>query len=185
MIESRLGPLDKNLLAFTFLSTLSDGVHPSMVPCYLSRTHSDSWGLIFHRLIRPEHAKLINMGERSLTYHFPIWIYITQAHTLTCPPLTHMKSLTPQGEEEIMGSSLERKWGRRPDLKKEETEAEIHGKLFEEESFQCQFPQVCGLVLACGPSCTVPLGKNTQENIYTTDYSAVTAKNGIFAPLLR
>lgn len=136
-----------------------------VTPCYLSRTHSDSWGLIFHRLICLEHAKLINMGEGSLTYHFPICRYITQTRTLACPPLTHMKSLTPQGEEEIMGTTLERKWGRRPDLKKQRSR--YTEKWFEEESFQCHFPQVCGLVLACGTSCTVPLGKNTQEKSYT------------------
>lgn len=36
-----------------------------------------------------------------------------------------------------MGSTLVRKWGRRPDFKKEETEVEICGTLLEEESFLC------------------------------------------------
>lgn len=67
-----------------------------------------------------------------------------------------------------MGSTFVRKWGRRPDYKKEETEVEICGALLEEESFLCHvLPKAGGLILAYGTSNAAPLGKNTPENIYT------------------
>lgn len=79
------------------------------------------------------------MGGRSLTYHFPICRYIIQARAPTCPH-SHKN-----GEEEIMGSTFVRKWGRRPDYKKEETEVEICGTLLEEESFLCHvLPKAAG-----------------------------------------
>lgn len=84
------------LLVLTCLSTSTEGwgggVHPSMVaPRYLPGTHSDSRGLILHGVICLEHAKLINMGGRSLTYHFPICRYIIQARAPTCPHSTQKR----------------------------------------------------------------------------------------------
>lgn len=153
-----------------------------MAPRYLPRTHSDSWGLIFHRLICLEHAKLINMG-RSLTYHH-MQIHHASVHTHMPPTHTHEK-LNPRGENEIMGTTLVRKWGRRPDLKKRKEQRLRYVECCQKRSNFCAtFIQVCGLILAYGTLCAAPSGKNTRKYLHASDYSAVTAKNDIFAPVL-
>lgn len=108
-----------------------------------------------------------------------------QACTLTCLPLTHMKSSSPQGEEEIIGTTLVRKWGRRPGFKKRKEQRLRYGECcWRRSNLFAMFIQVCGLILAYGTLCTAPSGKNTQTYLHASDYSAVTAKNDIFAPLL-
>lgn len=89
------------------------------------------------------------------------------------PPPT----LTHEGEA-IMGSTLVRKWGRRPDSKKEETEVEICGT--ERSHFSAMFFQVCRLILAYGMLYVAP----SRKYLHAYDYSAVIARNDIFAPLL-
>lgn len=73
----------------------------------------------------------------------------------------------------------------RPDLKKEGTEVEIRGMMLEEESLLCHVhPSLwTNISIRHIVRCTLG-GKNTRKYLHASDYSAVTAKNVIFAPLL-
>lgn len=96
----------------------------SQIPLYLPETLSVSSWLIFSRLIWLEHAKLINMVWSGLTYHRTICTYITHTCSHAPPTSTHSHihtrnvDETLRGEWGVMGTTSERKWGRRADIKR-------------------------------------------------------------------
>lgn len=181
-----------SVLFFAFLSTSTRGVHPCVVALrYLPRTHSDSCGLIFHRLICLEHAKLINMGGRSLTYHFPICRYIMRVRTPIYPPLTHMKSWTPLGRRRNKGHYFSQKMGKEARLKKKKrkkkrkTEVEICGTQLEEESFLHRVHPSLWTNISIWNIVRCTLGQQySRQYLHASDYSAVTTENDTFARFL-